>query len=88
MLGIDAYTFEQWGEDQTNKYLAELQQCVLRLAEKPNLGRNCDHIRSGLRRFEHGKHVIFYRTQRDEFIVSRILHHAMLVERRHFDDSQ
>jgi toxin ParE1/3/4 len=88
MLGIDTYTFEQWGEDQAEKYLSQLQQCIQRLAENPNLGRDCGHIRPGFRRFEHDKHIVFYQLQQQELIVSRILHHAMLVERHHFDESQ
>jgi plasmid stabilization system protein ParE len=39
MLGIASYTFDTWGEIQAIKYLNDLEQCVLRLAEHPNLGR-------------------------------------------------
>jgi toxin ParE1/3/4 len=50
--------------------------------KNPALGRRCDEIRGGLRRLEHGKHVIFYRQQdNDGILVSRILHQRMLPER-------
>lgn len=35
---------------------------------------------------EHGKHMIFYRIQRDGVFVSRILHQQMLPEKHAIDD--
>src|SRR6185437_15532063 len=63
-----------WGEEQTVRYLEDLEKCCHQLAANPGLGRACDHIRSGLRRMEHGRHVIFYRIQATGMVISRILH--------------
>jgi antitoxin ParD1/3/4 len=47
------------------------------------LGRPCDDIRPGLRRMEHGKHVVFYRLQKPGgILVVRILHQRMLPEKQ------
>jgi len=51
------------------------------------MGRDCAHIDRGLRRFEHAKHVVFYRISRDGIDVSRTLHYGMLAE-RHFPEFQ
>jgi len=56
------------------------------LARNPALGRRCDWIRPGLRRFEKGKHVIFYRVEENGILVSRILHLGMLPEQQEFDE--
>ena len=85
LLSIGTYTLETWGEEQLLRYMEKLENCFQTLAENPNLGRPCDHIRSGLRRITEGKHVIFYRQERRGILISRILHERMLPERHPFD---
>ena len=86
LLGIGAYTLENWGEDQTVRYLEAIEDCCRTLANNPGLGRNCDDVRRGLRRMESGKHVVFYRADEGGIPVSRILHQRMLPERHAMDD--
>ena len=62
---IAAYTTRTWGWQQTNVYLAKLEGGFELLAKSPSIGRSCDSIRPGLRRFEIGKHVVFYLTRAD-----------------------
>lgn len=69
-----------WGEAQAGKYLSEIESCCKRLAETPLSGRACEKVRPGLRRMEQGKHVIFYRVQREGILVVRVLHERMLPE--------
>jgi len=56
------------------------------LAASPKLGRPCNWIRPGLRRFEKGRHVVFYRRLRDGIFVSRILHQSMLPDEQSFEE--
>lgn len=56
------------------------------LADNPALGRMSNDIRTGLRRMEHGRHVIFYREAAGSILISRILHRSMLPERQSIDD--
>jgi toxin ParE1/3/4 len=86
LLEIGAYTLQNWGADQTIRYIDQLETCCQRLADNPGLGRSCDEIRPGLRRMEQGKHVIFYRQYEGGILVSRILHERMLPERQAIDD--
>jgi toxin ParE1/3/4 len=81
------YTVDTWGEQQAENYIDELAKCFQRLADSPGLGRACDLISPGIRRFELGKHVIFYKPDRNGIIVSRILHQRMLPARPQFMDS-
>ena len=80
LMDIGAYSLNKWGEDQTIRYIDALEACCQQLADNPRLGRACDQIRPGLRRMEHGRHVIFYRLELKGISVSRILHQRMLPE--------
>jgi len=86
LLDIGAYTIEEWGEAQATRYLEEIEACCERLADNPDLGRSCDYVRRGLRRLEHGKHVVFYRREPGGILVSRFLHQSMLPKRHALDD--
>jgi toxin ParE1/3/4 len=86
LLDIGDYTLRTWGEHQAVRYLGELEDCCRMLSENPALGRLCDDVRPGLRRLEHGKHVVFYRQEPDGILVSRILHQSMLPDRHDTDD--
>jgi len=86
LLSIGAYTLLTWGEDQTSRYIDDLEGCCQMLADNPRLGRVCDDVRPGLRRMERGKHVVFYREDAGGILVSRILHQRMLPERQAIDD--
>jgi toxin ParE1/3/4 len=61
LLSIGDYTIRTWGEAQTVRYLDALESLCKTLAGNPALGCACDNIRPGLRRMEHGRHVVFYR---------------------------
>src|ERR1700690_2764383 len=86
LLSIADYTLRKWGKSQAARYLDELETRCQMLADNPSLGRLCDDVRPGLRRHEHGKHVLFYRQARSSIVVSRILHQRMLPDRHAIDD--
>ena len=88
LLSIADYTLRKWGKTQAAHYLGGLEECCQMLADNPALGRLCEYIRPGLRRREHGKHVLFYRQERGGILVSRILHQRMLPERHAIDDKE
>ena len=86
LLSIGAYTLRTWGENQTVRYLGDLETCCQTLADNPALGRTCDNVRPGLRGMEIGRHVVFYREDTRGILVSRILHRRTLPERHVIDD--
>jgi toxin ParE1/3/4 len=86
LLNIGSYTLRTWGEDQADLYIRQLEDCCQLIADNPALGRTCDEIRAGLRRMEHGKHVVFYRAEQGGILISRILHQRMLPDRQAIDE--
>jgi hypothetical protein len=49
------------------------------------MGRGCDSVSNGLRRFEHGKHVVFYRIVTEGILIVRVLHQRMLPMKPRFE---
>ena len=82
---IADYTFSQYGIDQARLYGEQLEACFAALADNPVLGRSADKIETGLRRFRHKSHVIFYLPCVDELVIVRVLHASMDFD-RHFEE--
>ena len=81
LKSIAGFTQERWGVRQRNTYLKEVDQVFRTLAKNPLMGRSCDDIREGYRKFPHGSHVILYKQLgEDELLIVRILHGTMDVE--------
>lgn len=78
MKAIARYTVRTWGREQALRYNDDLLTYIGWLAESPMVGRACNSIRQHYYRIEHGSHVIFYRQNADDILVSRILHRKML----------
>ncbi len=86
LLNIGAYTLRTWGEAQTGRHLDGLERCLKVLARNSGIGRACDWIHPGLHRFEHGRHVVFYRRMKGGITVVRVLHQRMLPDSQAFED--
>ncbi len=78
LLQIANYTERTWSTQQSEKYVAVLQQGCAMLAENPALGRVFDPERPDVRRIESGSHVIFYRKIQKEVLILRLLHKSMV----------
>jgi len=75
------YAVETWGEEQAERYLRLIDQGFCKVANNPGLGRPCDVIRKGYRKYNVGRHMIFYHTVDAGVVVVRILHDRMDVDR-------
>lgn len=81
LKSIAIYTQEHWGSRQRNAFLKEMDQVFHSLAKNPAMGRTCDHIREGYRKFPHGAHVIYYKQiEKEDLLIVRILHSSMDLE--------
>ena len=80
LLSIGRYTRKQWGKAQQIHYLTQLDSAFHDLADKPDIGRNCDEIREGYFKYGVGKHLIFYRHTKGQIEIVRILHGRMDIE--------
>jgi toxin ParE1/3/4 len=81
LKSISRYTQKTWGLAQRNRYLTQLDHRFQALAENPPMGRSCEAIRAGYRKFHEGRHVIYYMPIADGIEVVRVLHTSMDVER-------
>lgn len=75
------YTAQRWGDDQAERYLRGIADAVALIAETPERGRPCDHVREGYRKYPVGSHVLFYRMTARGVDVVRILHQRMDFDR-------
>ena len=81
LMAIARYTQGRWGVKQRNAYLKEIDQVFRELASSPLMGKACNDVRSGYRKFPHGSHVIFYKRVSEELLlIVRVLHAAMDVD--------
>jgi toxin ParE1/3/4 len=77
------YTFEQWSENQADKYYSTLRFACKEIGENPYIGKEYTGIRRDLLGLKSGKHIIFYHLiSEDEIEVIRILHERMDLKNR------
>jgi toxin ParE1/3/4 len=68
------YGYEQFGVAQAEAYAERLHHVFQLLAENPRMGRAASVIASGIRRHEHGAHIVLYKPSRDGVTILRIVH--------------
>ena len=77
------YTFENWSENQADKYYAAIKIACKEIGEHPDLGKTYIDISRNLLGFKSGKHIIFYRSVSENQIeIIRILHEQMDLKNR------
>jgi len=57
---IAEYTEKRWGRPQRNLYTKQFDDGFYLLAETPSVGKKCDYIKVGYRKFPQGSHIIFF----------------------------
>jgi len=71
------YTCEEWGVDQADKYLDQLEAGMKQLINHPLLGVDYAHVLPGYRRLQVEHHAVFYQEYEPEVLVIRVLHEDM-----------
>ncbi len=77
---IGRYSLKNWGKQQRNKYLTNLDHRFHDLANEPEKGKDRDYIRENYQSYDEGKHVIYYKTIEGRIVIIRILHERMKPE--------
>ena len=79
LRGIWKYTVDAWSREQANKYLQGIFSALNVIAMSPSsVGRPYDHVRVGYRKYQVGKHVVFYQVKSNGIIlINRVLHEKM-----------
>ncbi len=81
--GIWNHTYEEWSEEQADKYYFEILDCCQFIAENQDLGRNYKDIENDLLGYLINKHIIFYqKISETKILVVRILHTSMDLKTR------
>lgn len=70
---IYAYTYENFGQDQAEKYVAGLLDIFTLITEHRRIGRDIGHIRAGYFRYEYESHTVYYKQDQDKISITRIL---------------
>jgi toxin ParE1/3/4 len=77
LKSIWRYSFEEWGEGQADKYLAELNSGIIRLRDNPRLGKPRDELRPGYRSLRVNEHMVYYVLTPSAVRIVRVLHAQM-----------
>lgn len=77
LIDIYLYTLETFGARQAEDYRTGITRCLHLLAANPRIGRLAAGLPHGVRRHEHGRHVIFYREDTRGVLILTILHRSM-----------
>lgn len=62
------------------RWLDQIEQKFLLLAQQPYMGEAVDYLRPGLRRVTHGDYLIFYEPRETGIGLVRVLHGARRIE--------
>ncbi len=62
---------------QADAYLDQLTTGFDLLSDNPQIGKKCDYIRRGYRRFQIKNHIVYYLLNFDRIDIIRVLHESM-----------
>jgi len=82
LQAIAEYTASEWGVKQKESYLNLIKQSFKTLSRSGNIGKKRDEIASGLYSYSVKKHVVFFRETKKEFVIIRVLHTRMDMEKQ------
>lgn len=68
------YTLNEFGFEQAEKYLLEIEELFQNLILNPYLGKIRNEIKKGLYSYPKDNHVIFYRILDNHIRIVRVLH--------------
>ncbi|RUO35113.1 type II toxin-antitoxin system RelE/ParE family toxin [Aliidiomarina soli] len=77
LTGIWLFTCDEWGAEQADKYLDQLEAGMKQLLSHPLLGIDYAHVLTGYRRLQVERHAIFYQVLETHVLVVRVLHEDM-----------
>ena len=80
LVVIWQYSNGDWGKEQADLYLSQLNSGIELVSENPIIGIDYSHVRSGYRKFQIEKHNLFYVPKKTELIIVRVLHISMDAE--------
>ena len=80
LKGIWAYTAQQWGAEQADRYLYGIDREIQMLLQFPEIGTSCISIRAGYRVLHVKSHLVFYLRKGQRLEIVRVLYDGMDVK--------
>lgn len=77
LIGIKAYSIENFGVTRTKKYLQTIHKRMQALAENPSLGIIREDLKVGYHSSFVGSHTIYYRVNPAHIDIIDVLHQSM-----------
>lgn len=72
------FTYQQWGEEQADKYTLNINDSVQRLCAGELIGRNYNHLKKySIKFISCQRHFIFYTEGPDNIFILTVLHDVM-----------
>ena len=81
LVDIWLETYRQWGGEQSDRYLDDIDRALKGLIANPQIGSDCSDLLQGARKLITGRHLVFYEVHPDKIFVIRVLHQSMDVPR-------
>lgn len=78
LVGIRQYTLENWGANQSKKYLEDITQKLLLLSENPSLGKLRVDVAADVYSFLHESHIMYYIVAQEQLVLFAVLHTSMI----------
>ncbi|MDR2206429.1 MAG: type II toxin-antitoxin system RelE/ParE family toxin [Flavobacteriaceae bacterium] len=80
------YTYENWSQEQADRYYRLIMDEIEFVAENFESGRSMEHLKKGYRATKVKSHIIFYKKSRKNITeIIRVLHQRMDIENRLYD---
>jgi toxin ParE1/3/4 len=80
LAAIWDYTADQYGLDQADIYLSDIDRILALALDYPEMGQDYSGIREGYRKLGSGHHLIFYTASDRGIEIIRVLHERMDIE--------
>ncbi|MEE9355032.1 MAG: type II toxin-antitoxin system RelE/ParE family toxin [Methylococcaceae bacterium] len=81
LQAIADYTLTEWGKDQQHLYLNLIKKSFVTLSHVGNIGKPREDIAEGLYSYTTKSHSVYFRELDKGFVVIRILHSRMDVDK-------
>jgi toxin ParE1/3/4 len=81
LRGIFRFSVLSFGLEQAQRYAVGLEEALIRLVDRPEMGRRRDDLLQGLRSSHYGRHTIYYEVDDKGIYVVDVLHQSMVPER-------
>ncbi len=74
---IYEYTYFNWGVRQAERYQDDLYDSMFKISKNDSLGVSYYFTKGNYRKLKVNRHLIFYRTTKEDCVIVRILHERM-----------